>query len=130
MKQMQKKRTVKGMTLMECIIAILVVGIAGTVMCVAGTSTKRFIMNANHINNKVEAEVSVGSGTSGRDTLAGYTGGNGEETVNITVGTYGTVEAKRYSTKSADDEFKNSTGKPVDTNLDASNTALRFYTFD
>lgn len=50
------KKRVKGMTLMECIIALLVAGICGTIMAIVVTESMKFLRNANHTNTKVAAE--------------------------------------------------------------------------
>ena len=128
MKNRRMKRTVKGMTLIECIVAILVVGIAGTIMCVAGTSTKKFLINSNHLNNKTEAEASVGA-TRDRTKLEDFANTLGDsveiDDVTITVGTYCTVDAHRYHTLPA----SKASDKAVDTGLD-SEASLEFYRFD
>lgn len=63
LKMMRKKRkTVKGMTLMECIIAILVVGIAGTIMAVTVNTTTRIMLNTNRMNNKLALEAPAANG--------------------------------------------------------------------
>jgi len=54
-----KKKSVKGMTLIEIIIAILVLGIMGTMMCVVANSAARMMIDTNHLNNKTEAEAPV-----------------------------------------------------------------------
>ncbi len=58
---MKKKtrRKAKGMTLIEVIISMLVFGVAGLIMVVTGTTTKKLMMNTNHMNNKINAEAPV-----------------------------------------------------------------------
>ena len=126
MKLRKAKKTVKGMTLIECIIALLVVGIAGTIMVVAGTTTKRFILNSNHLNNKTEAESSVGANQN-VDKLNDLSAASGvavqQDAVTITVGGYGSVNATRYHTNAA----SAASPKKVDTGL-ADDASLEFYT--
>ena len=55
----QKKKTVKGMTLIEIIIAIMVLGIMGTIMCTIGATASKMMINTNHINKKTEVEAPV-----------------------------------------------------------------------
>ena len=47
------------MTLIEVIISILVFGVAGAIMVVTGTTTKKLMMNTNHLNNKFNAEAPI-----------------------------------------------------------------------
>ncbi|MBR3629750.1 MAG: prepilin-type N-terminal cleavage/methylation domain-containing protein [Oscillospiraceae bacterium] len=54
-----KKKSVKGMTLIEVIISILVLGIMGTMMCVVANSAARMMIDTNHLNNKTEVEAPV-----------------------------------------------------------------------
>ncbi|MCR4644931.1 MAG: prepilin-type N-terminal cleavage/methylation domain-containing protein [Oscillospiraceae bacterium] len=54
-----KKKTVKGMTLIEIIIAILVMGVMGTMMCVIGASAAKMMIDTNHLNNKTTAEAPI-----------------------------------------------------------------------
>ncbi len=128
MKQRKIKKTVKGMTLIECIIALLVVGVAGTIMVVTGTVSSKFLMNANHMNNKTEAEAAVGANqdvTKLNDLGVTAATEVASEAVDITVGTYGTVPSTRYHTNAA----SAASSKNVDTGLD-SDASLEFYTFN
>ncbi len=99
MKGHKKRRSVKAMTLMECIIAILVVGIAGTIMCRVATTAYNHLRNANHLNNKVNAEAPVASI---QETNPAGVAASAQD-VQITV-TYGAttclVDTKRYETRS------------------------------
>lgn len=54
-----KKKTVKGMTLIEIIIAVLVLGVMGTMMCVIGSTVAKVMIDTNHLNNKTAAEAPV-----------------------------------------------------------------------
>lgn len=128
MKQKKIKKTVKGMTLIECIIALLVVGVAGTIMVVTGTVSSRFLMNANHMNNKTEAEAAVGANqdvTKLNDLGVVAATEVASEEVDIVLNGYGTVTATRYHTNAA----SAASSKNVDTGLD-SDASLEFYTFN
>jgi len=57
--QRKLKRGVKGMTLIECIISILVVGVTATIMVTICTSAMNHLSEANRVNNKVNAEAPV-----------------------------------------------------------------------
>lgn len=59
MKHSKKKATVKGMTLIEIMIAIFVLGIAGVLMCQIGSTVTKLLINANHIDKKTEVEAPV-----------------------------------------------------------------------
>jgi len=54
-----KKTKVKGITLIECIISILVLGIAGLIMAEVGSVSSRVMLETNHLNNKTNAEAPV-----------------------------------------------------------------------
>ncbi|MDE6729335.1 MAG: prepilin-type N-terminal cleavage/methylation domain-containing protein [Oscillospiraceae bacterium] len=140
----KKNKKLKGMTLIECIIAMVVLAITGLIMVRVGALTNRLLINANHVNNKTQAESRVGS-VNDKITLNDYctanatfnsaneaditngvikakTDSNGEQDVTFSVGTYGTVNAKRYNTKAADGV----SAKDCDTNLN-DNASLQFY---
>ena len=123
--KLKKKKTVKGMTLVEIIVALFVFTIMGTLMARIGTVAKSMLMNSNHLNNKTQAESSIGS-VKDKNTLDTYCGAsgesNGEQPVTFTVGSYGSVTGNRYDTKAADSV----SGKNCDTNLDT-NASLQFY---
>ena len=140
----KKNKKLKGMTLIECIIAMAVLAITGLIMVRVGTLTNRLLINTNHLNNKTQAEAKVGS-VNDKTTLGEYctknadfnsanaddiTNGvtkakvasNGEQDVTFSVGTYGTINAKRYNTKAAD----GTSAKDCDTNLN-DDVSLQFY---
>jgi len=119
------QRKVKGMTLIECIIALLVVGIAGTIMVTCGTVVSRLRMETTHINNKTNAELPLAStrrASAVQDYIVTVTneGETEEQTVSATenlsvsVGsgsasdanrtmsaTYNTYDATKYNTRAA-----------------------------
>lgn len=60
MKKLKKKKlAVKGMTLVECIVALLVFGIMALMMVQIGTITSKLVINANHMNNKTTKQAPV-----------------------------------------------------------------------
>lgn len=131
MKLKRKNKKLKGMTLIECIIAMAVLAITGVILARVGAMTNRLQINANHLNNKTQAEAAIGS-VKDKDTLDDYCQAtddagnlitsNGEQSVTIQVGGYGSVTANRYSTKGADVV----SDKDCDTNLD-DDASLQFY---
>lgn len=128
MKKKLKKR-VKGMTLLECIIALLVAGIAGTLMAVIVTESMKFMRNANHTNTKVAAEAPVAS-LQKVDTLYDTTGTTdpletapAPQNVSISVSAGGktaTIGSQKYDTSCMAERSKGNT----DTRL---NVDLQFY---
>lgn len=54
-----KKKNVKGMTLIEVIIALLIFTLLASIMVRVGSVTKSLMMNTNHMNNKVAVEAPV-----------------------------------------------------------------------
>lgn len=132
-----KKRKVKGMTLIECIIALAVFSIAGLLVAQLGSTTKQLMMNTNHLNNKTEAEAAVGANRNiqklqNDGTATGVTVNT--ESVQITVGGYGTVDATRYSTKASSAAVEQQAltegkTKSMKTNLNE-DVDLEFYTID
>lgn len=58
---MKLKKSVKGMTLVEIIIALAVFTVMALMMVQIGSVTKALMMNTNHMNNKTLAEAPVGS---------------------------------------------------------------------
>ena len=54
-----KKRKVKGMTLVEIIIATFVFGVTAMIMVGIITTANKLVMNANHVNNKTAVEAPV-----------------------------------------------------------------------
>ncbi len=122
MKFFKSKKRVKGMTLIEVLIAIAVLGVAGLLMCKISQTTSAFMTDANHVNNKVAVEAGTAAtrDISETDVAADHTA------VEITVGDYGKVKAQRYSTKSLSDKAT-AGGRNCDTNMDAD---LQFYVIE
>ncbi len=56
-----KRKKVKGMTLIEVIISMLIFTLLATIMVKTGSVTKSLIMNSNHVTNKTTAESPIGS---------------------------------------------------------------------
>ncbi len=126
-------KKVKGMTLIEVLVALLVFGIASTLMVKIGSVAKAQLINSNHLNNKTQAEATIGSvkDKTTRNNLCVANSINpteGEADVTFTIGTYGTITAKRYDTVVADKDAQTN-GKNCDTSLD-DNTSLQFYIMD
>lgn len=134
-KPVRNRKSVKGMTLIECIISILVVGVTGIIMVTAATTISKLMLETNHINNKVKAESPIGAAQDVTEldsitsdlVAASETADNGKTHVEIKINSaaasYGSVAADRYSTKSAATrDTKN--GINCDTNMDAN---LQFY---
>lgn len=128
MKLIRKNKKLKGMTLIECIIAMAILAITGLIVARTGSVTNRLMINTNHLNNKTQAEAAIGS-VRDKTTLDDYCNAhsvsNGEQNVTIHVGTYGDVPARRYSTKAAD----MASSKDCDTNLN-DDASLQFYELD
>lgn len=140
MKKMKptKKRTVKGMTLIEIIISMLIFTLLASIMVRVGAVTKSLMMNTNHLNNKTSAESTIGAV---QDVSALTSTANAhystpqeaadaisETDLQITVSGSGfsaTVDAKKYSTKAAADNATAS-GRNCDTS-DHMNGDLQFY---
>lgn len=118
---MKKKKTkVKGMTLVECIIALLVFGVSAVIMVQVVTVSMNLITNANHLNNKTAAQSTAAAV---RDT----SGLTDNQNVTITVKsaggtTYGSVPVKRYSTKELADPATSSQYK--------TNSDINLYFYD
>ncbi|MBR1529992.1 MAG: type II secretion system protein [Oscillospiraceae bacterium] len=105
-----KTKKFKGMTLIEVIVAIAVLGIAGLVMARMGSVISATMLNTNHVNNKINVEAPVvntkddGALKDGSGNYIAEKDLNGEDTefdMDISVGTsgaYGTYATKRYST--------------------------------
>ncbi len=127
------KKSVKGMTLIEVIIAMLVLGIMGSIMALIGAQSSRMMIATNHLNNKTEVEAPVAIS---RDETAAQKARNDPQGNAVTVpgvtdvgkievssskfSTY-QYDVKRYSTSAVGDELGNST----DTN--SMNGDLVFY---
>ncbi len=103
------KKKLKGMTLIEVIISMLIFTLLATIMVKAGSVTKSLMMNTNHLNNKTVAEAPVGAVADvealqdDEGNFIAATDNNGaaiaiETPVTITVGDYGNVNANKYST--------------------------------
>jgi len=121
------KKSVKGMTLIECIIAIAVLAIMGGIAAKTGQIVSALMLDTNHVNNKVAAEAPYGAvqDVDGITDLSSTTGvsADGAE-ISISVGGYGSpVVAHRYSTAAAAVDAANN-GTNTNTNMDAD---LRFY---
>jgi len=124
-------KKVKGMTLIEVLIALTVFTIAGTLMVKIGSAAKSQLLNSNHLNNKTQAEAAIGSvkDKTTLDSISSTTSvSNGEQEVTFRIGSYGTVNAKRYDTLAADKEAENN-GKNCKTGL-SDNASLHFYIMD
>ncbi|MBR1898099.1 MAG: prepilin-type N-terminal cleavage/methylation domain-containing protein [Oscillospiraceae bacterium] len=137
-----RRKSAKGMTLIECIISILVVGVSGLIMVTAATTVSHLLMETTHINNKVDAEApivnikDVDALRDGGGNFIAAVDNNGnpiavEQDVTIIVGqtnaagtamdsskTYKTVNAKKYNTASS------AAGANADTHM---NSNLEFY---
>ncbi|MBE6876811.1 MAG: type II secretion system protein [Ruminococcus sp.] len=125
-----KTKKLKGMTLIEVIVAIAVLGVAGMVMARLGSAASSVMLNTNRVNNKVNVEAPVVSTKNeevlkvpGTDDFLEPTDLNGEDTVvsvDIQVGSYGTYESERFSTAA----LGNKEADRTDTNLQGD---LEFY---
>lgn len=123
---MMKQKKLKGMTLIEVIISMLVFGVTGIIMVTCATTTCSFLREANHVTNKVNAEgpvaivqdpAELAEAESIAESLAiADTNDVGEtvgaipvyptETVNIGItagGKTATITGKKYTTKSLGD---------------------------
>ncbi len=93
MKKLKKK--LKGMTLIECIVAIAVAGIAGMIMCQIGAVVHNLMINTNHVNNKTNVEAP----TAKVQDHSVLTAAGTEQTVKVTCGTNSeNVKVVKYST--------------------------------
>lgn len=132
---MKKKtrRKAKGMTLIEVIISMLVFGVAGLIMVVTGTTTKKLMMNTNHMNNKTNAEAPVAAvrdvgkvqeaAQSVTDPSTGAQMQVETETVDITVTVNGSgnsqlVKTRKYSTAAMAAADSNNTNTNMQGHLD------------
>ncbi|MDE5793054.1 MAG: prepilin-type N-terminal cleavage/methylation domain-containing protein [Oscillospiraceae bacterium] len=128
MKLRRKNKKLKGMTLIECIIAMAILAITGVIVAKTGAITNRLFINTNHLNNKTQAESAIGSvrdTTKLNDYCNANSVSNGEQDVTFTVGSYAPMIAKRYSTKAADV----ASSKDCDTNL-SDDASLQYYEFN
>ena len=121
--QQKPVKRVKGMTLIEILVAMAVFAVAGLMMVKVGAASKSQLMDSNHMNNKTQAEAAIG-GAKNTDAL-GTLGYAEEQEVRFTVGSYDPIVAKRYDTLVADE----ASGKNCDTNL-ADDESLQFYDFE
>ena len=128
MKLRRKNKKLKGMTLIECIIAMAVLAITGVIVARTASVTNRLFINTNHLNNKTQAESAIGSvidTTKLNLYCSANSVSNGEQDVTFTVGGYTPRTAKRYSTKAADV----ASSKDCDTNLN-DDASLQYYVFN
>lgn len=137
----QKRKRVKGMTLVECIIALLVFTIAALIMVTAGSTACKLRREASHISNKTDAELPIAN-VRDVSAAAAWTDASGntvsaQSSVTVTVGTvsvdgagnttmggtnYATYNATKYNTAKAAMDAVN-----ADTALDAD---LEFYVIE
>lgn len=112
-----KKKSVKGMTLIEIIISILVLGITGTMMCLIGQTVCKMMRETNHLNIKTDAEaptaiaqdvsnVEADPTTVGQIKITTNNGGFSERTVGPSTG------IKKYTTKELGDAALDEVDRP------------------
>ncbi|MBP0973045.1 MAG: prepilin-type N-terminal cleavage/methylation domain-containing protein [Oscillospiraceae bacterium] len=112
-----KKKTVKGMTLIEIIIAILVLGVMGTMMCLIGSTVAKVMIDTNHLNNKTTAEAPIAIAQDANSVVAAPTtvgsikitttnGGFSDRTVPLS-------SVEKYSTK----EYGDALGEQGQSNM-------------
>jgi prepilin-type N-terminal cleavage/methylation domain-containing protein len=132
-----KKKTVKGMTLIEIIISIAVLGIMGTLMCIIGQTACKMMLNTNHLNNKttVEAPVAISRDVATAQTARNDSQGNAitipaatqlNNGISIKSSKFGTINynVKRYTTAPLADEVGDQAHSAT------MNGDLVFYTID
>lgn len=130
MKKFQRKsaKKLKGMTLVECIVAMAVLAVAGLIMVKIGQTSQAQLVNSNHLINKTSVEAPIGNAKD-TTTLNQYCTDtavpNGEQEVTFSVGSYGNVTAKRYDTLAADSK----TAKNCNTNM-SNDACLQYYVMD
>jgi len=115
-----KKKKFKGMTLVEVIIAIAVLGVAGLIMAKIGQAAAITMYRTNHLNTKINDEAPTVS-VKRVENIDESVDGLGD--VTIAVDSYGTYTAKKYSTGSLAD-----TEDAADTRLFQGN--LEFYVIE
>ncbi len=93
---MKKGKKVKGMTLIECIIALFVFGVMAVMMAVIVTSTCRFLMNANHTTNKTVKEAPVAAIINTDPSEAEFVN---DVTITVPGSSKSTINAKKYQAK-------------------------------
>ncbi len=122
------RKKLKGMTLIECIIALLVFTLMGAMMAVICSTVTSLMLNTNHMNNKTNAE-SPAAAVQDVTALHGLTDAAGNpievETqptvIRVTSGSFNTnVNADRYSTQG----LAEASSQNCDTNM---NGDLQFY---
>ncbi len=94
------KKKVKGMTLIECIIAMMVAGIAGLVMCEVGSVTCRLMRNTNHVNNKTNVEAPTAKVQDSKTLNDSGVTGEDQTIVVSCGGKTASVQVQKYSTES------------------------------
>lgn len=107
MKQARKKR-VKGMTLIEIIVAMAVLSIIGVMMVRIGTLSNNFLQNSVHVNEKTVVEAPVAAVANPNSSFATQKtdGADADGNVGVVVTAGGSniqVKAKRYTTSNAAD---------------------------
>lgn len=119
----KSKKTVKGMTLVEVLIAIFVLGVMGTLMAKAATISCSMMKSANHMNNKVEVEAPLAAAQEDRVTYdADVTVVDDDVPISITgsfdADTVVDLKVTKYATaqKTVGDKFAD-TSKTVDADL-------------
>lgn len=73
---MKTKKRIKGMTLIEIIIAIAVLAIMGTIMCRIATTSNQMLKSSNHLNKRTAAQAplsAAGDVSSGKVEETGLT---------------------------------------------------------
>ena len=115
-----KKKKFKGMTLIEVIVAIAVLGIAGLVLAEVGRVATNTMYRTNHLNRKINSE----SPTVNVKNVGALEDDDKEGEVTITITnstgsqTFGTYTAQKYSTKSLDTNAENDKLFSEDLNLE------------
>lgn len=132
-------KRVKGMTLIEVLIAMAIFGIAGTLMVKIGSAAKTQLLSSSRINNKTQAEAAIGNGERLTDLTAMSTAtsvSTNETEITFNIGGYGSVTAKRYDTLAADKDAESKginckTGmNDVSSRLHMDDVSLQFYVVD
>lgn len=131
-----KKKSVKGMTLIEIIIAIMVLGIMGTIMCTIGATASKMMISTNHLNNKTQVEAPVAISRDTATAQAARTDSNGNPItipapaqlnngIAVKSSKFSTVtyNVKRYTTAPLSDEV----GEQAHSTMDGD---MVFYTID
>jgi prepilin-type N-terminal cleavage/methylation domain-containing protein len=106
-KQKSKKKTVKGMTLVEIIISLAVFVVAALLMVQVSETTVKLSRKANHMNRKVAVEAPIAEARPSDNTLVQA---NGDIRVSVKVGGK-TVQIKGKSYSSSPSVVANDTVK-------------------